>query len=83
MILWIVLAVLFLVLALISFFYGKGVKKELKEYNAGSHLSLESSTPTDVPMNDLVYKAFRLTSITNLIGFILASVAALISALLF
>ncbi len=79
--LWIVLAVLFLALAMWALLSGIPIRRDLKELaKEGPHSSLQRIKKPDIELNDTVYKAFNAIFITNLIGFILASGAAILSA---
>ncbi len=81
--LWIVLAVLFAILAVWSFLSGRPIQKNLKTLAEEHPDSRHLGGGPILPLNVNVYKAFRIIFITNSIGFLLAAAAAVIYALSF
>lgn len=77
---WIILATLFLSLAVCTYLTSRPIAKNLKilrdEHPDFRHLG--GGPP--LPIYVYVYDAFRATYITNIIGFILAAIAATISS---
>lgn len=77
--LWIVLAVLFLALAVYTFFSSRPIKKNLKTLAEKHPDSRDLGGGPPLLINVNVYEVFKTIYITNLVGFILAAFAAAIS----
>jgi hypothetical protein len=77
---WIVLALFYLILALITYISSRPIKymfSKLAEEGADSVLEIREGE--EISLNSTIYKAYKSIIITDIIGFILATVAAGIS----
>ena len=75
--LWIVLAALFLSLAIVNWVLSRPLQKDAK--NIETQLGFGLSTSVGIPT--VISKSLRLSTAINTIGFLLASAAAIFSAL--
>ncbi len=79
---WVVLAIFYLVLALVTFLSSKPIKymfAQLAKEGADSVLVTEEGN--EISLNNNIYKAYKSIIITDIIGFILAAIAATLSIL--
>jgi len=78
---WGVLALFYLVLAIVTYKKGRPVLKTLGELEDTIKYPDPKGKEEPVGLESLLYKAFKPIFITDVIGFILATVAAVISGL--
>ena len=77
---WLVLALFYLVLAIVTYLSSKTIKKNLEILaQEGPDSSLETKEGKEISLNENLYRAYKAIIITDTIGFVLAAAATAIT----
>ena len=80
---WFVLALFYLSLAIVTFVRSRPIKSNLAQLaQEGPDSSLTTVEGKDISLNENLYRAYNSIIVIDIIGFILAAVAAIITILL-
>ena len=80
---WIVLAVFYLSLAISTYIRSRPIQSDLRKLaKEGPDNMISLKDGVSISLNDNIYLAFKNIIITDIIGFILASIAAIITLII-
>ena len=79
---WFILALFYLALAIVTFVGSRPIKYMFAQLaKEGADSVLETAEGEEISLNDNIYRAYKSIIITDIIGFVLAAVAAVVSVL--